>query len=126
MTDPETELSARIATIKQEFLARLSHDWVPNLRDLRRRFIAAPTDSAVLDQMVHAAHDMTGSGAIFGYEEITNRGRRLDDSLRRLIKHETESTPERHQEIVGLIDQLERACVAALSDLKTPDSPAHV
>lgn len=125
MADPEADLAARIATIKQEFLARLSHDWVPNLRDLRRRFIASPADSAVLNQMVHAAHDMTGSGAIFGYAEITNHGRRLDDSLRRLIKHEIENTFERQQEIVGLIDQLERACVAALSDLKTPDSQAH-
>lgn len=126
MTDPEMELSARIATIKQEFLARLSHDWVPNLRDLRQRFMASPADSAVLNEMVHAAHDMTGSGAIFGYEEITNHGRRLDDSLRRLIKQEIENSFERQQEIVGLIDQLERACVAALSDLRTPDSPAHV
>jgi HPt (histidine-containing phosphotransfer) domain-containing protein len=121
MAGPESDLSARIATIKQEFLSRLNHDWVPNLRDLRQRFIAAPTDPALLNQMVHAAHDMTGSGAIFGYEEISNHGRRLDDSLRQLIKHDVENTPERRSEIVDLIDQLERVCIAALSDLKKPD-----
>ena len=126
MTDPEVDLAARIATIRQEFLSRLNHDWVPNLRDLRHRFIVAPADPALLNQMVHAAHDMTGSGAIFGYQEITDRGRRLDDSLRRLIRHETENTPEARQEIVELIEQLERACVAALSDLKTPDDPPRV
>ncbi len=123
MTDPESDLTARIAVIKQEFLSRLSYDWVPNLRDMRRRFVAAPADTALLDQMLRAAHDMTGSGAIFGYEEISDHGRRLDGSLRQLIKNEVEDTPEYRKEIVDLIDQLERVCVAALSDLTTPDTP---
>jgi chemotaxis protein histidine kinase CheA len=125
MANPESNLAARIATIKQEFLSRLNSNGVPNLRDLRQRFITAPSDATLLDQLVRAAHDMTGSGAIFGYDEITNNGRRLDDSLRRLIKREVEDTPERRQEIVDLIDNLERVCVAALSDLKTPDDPPH-
>lgn len=123
MADPESDLTARIAVIKQEFLSRLSRDWVPNLRDMRRRFVAAPADTALLNQMLHAAHDMTGSGAIFGYEEISDHGRRLDGSLRQLIKNEVEDTPEYRKEIVDLIDQLERVCVAALSDLTTPDTP---
>jgi chemotaxis protein histidine kinase CheA len=121
MTDPETDLAARIATIKQEFLSRLHDEWVPKLRDMRQRFIVTPADTALLNQMLHAAHDMTGSGAIFGYEAISQHGRRLDDSLRRLIKGETEDTPERHKEIVDLIDQLEGVCVAALNDLKKPE-----
>jgi chemotaxis protein histidine kinase CheA len=121
MTDPETDLAARIATIKQEFLLRLHDDWVPNLRDMRQRFIAAPSDTVLLNQMLHAAHDMTGSGAIFGYEDISHHGRRLDDSLRRLIKHEIEDTPEQREEIVVLVDRLEQVCVAALHDLKKPE-----
>lgn len=122
MAGPESDLAARIAVIKQEFLLRLKDHWVPNLRGMRQRFIATPTDAALLNEMLHAAHDMTGSGAIFGYEEITNRGRRLDDSLRRLIKREVEDTPECRRDILALLDALENVCVAALSDLKTPSA----
>jgi chemotaxis protein histidine kinase CheA len=125
MADPESDLAARIAVIKQEFLMRLNDHWVPNLHDMHQRFIATPADPALLDQMLHAAHDMTGSGAIFGYEEITNHGRRLDDSLRRLIKRAVEDTPECRREILALLDALEKVCVAALSDLKTPGDSAR-
>ena len=117
MVKPD-DLAARIAVIKQEFLTRLKTDWVPALRAMRQGFLATPGDTALRNRIIHAAHDMTGSGAIFGYQKITDRGRQLEDRLRKLVRQEIEDTPACHAEILALLDQLEQACVTALADLE--------
>ena len=117
MGDPEHQLAAKIALIKQEFLARLKNDWVPRLRSLRQRFRDTPSDPALRDELLRLAHDMTGSGAVFGCDDVSAMGRRLEDRMRLLIKSGASCEAD-YRDLVGLIDELEAVCVAALRELK--------
>lgn len=121
MANRDSDLAARIAVIKQEFLNRLHKDNLPKLRGLRQRFQGSPSDESVRDQIMRAAHDMSGSGAVFGYENVSRSGRRLEDAVRAVIKHEVEDTAERRQEILALMDELETICAATAADLKSGD-----
>ena len=118
MNDLESQLAAKIAIIKQEFLARLRDDWLPNLQRLRQAFLSAPTDKALLTELMRAAHDMTGSGSVFGCDDISTAGRSLEHRLRTVIAGDTAANDVDHHEILGLIDRLQEVCTAALRDAK--------
>lgn len=121
MVEADATLAARIAVIKQEFLARLKDEWVPNLRALRQRFLADPANTAVHAELRQAAHDMSGSGAVFGYQTVSSAGRRLEDSVRTLAAADIANDPEGRETIVTLIDELEAICVATQRDIKSAD-----
>jgi chemotaxis protein histidine kinase CheA len=123
MTKHDGDLAARIAAIKQEFLGRVQSDVLPNLRRLRQGLLQAPCEETLRDKLLHAAHDMSGSGAVFGYDDVSAMGRRLEDALRALIRHEVQDTPDRHNEVIDLIDKLDATCVAATRDLKPVSGP---
>jgi hypothetical protein len=113
MNGPESQLAAKIAVIKQAFFARLRHDWIPKLRALRQRFIDNPWDAGLYDELLRTAHDMTGTGAVFGCAEVSSMGRQLEDRLRVTITSGRAGDTE-HRDILRMIDQLEAVCVAAL------------
>lgn len=125
MTNHDRDLSARIAVIKQEYLARLQKEGVPNLRMLRQRFLASPGDESLRNQILHTAHDMNGSGAVFGCDDVSQGGHRLEDAMRALIKNTVEDTADRHKEIIALIDQLDAICVATARELKPTGGGSH-
>jgi chemotaxis protein histidine kinase CheA len=116
MNDLESQLAAKIAIIKQEFLARLRNDWLPNLQRLRQSFLDAPADEALLTELMRAAHDMTGSGSVFGCDDISNVGRSLEQRLRTMIASDTAANEVDHREILALTDRLQEVCAIALRD----------
>jgi chemotaxis protein histidine kinase CheA len=118
MNDLESQLAAKIAIIKQEFLARLRDDWLPNLQRLRQGFLNAPSDKALLTELMRAAHDMTGSGSVFGCDDISTAGRSLEHRLRTVIASDTATNDVDHREILCLIDRLQEVCTVALRDAK--------
>ena len=118
MTNHDSDLSARIAVIRQEYLARLHNDGLRNLRELRQRFLATPGDDSLRSDILHAAHDMNGSGAVFGCDDVSQGGHRLEDAMRALIKNATEDPADRHGAIIALIDELDAICVAAARGLE--------
>lgn len=122
MITPDKDLAARIAVIKQEFLTRLRDEVVPNLRKLRQDFLAAPGDESVRDRLLHAAHDMNGSGAMFGYDALSDDGRRLETALRALAKRTGDIPEDSSADVVTLIDRLDATCVEATRDLKPTTS----
>lgn len=125
MTSHDSDIAARIAVIGQEYLARLQKEGLPNLRTLRQRFLETPCDDSLRNQLLHAAHDMSGSGAVFGYDEVSNGGHRLEDAVRALIKHTIEDSADHRNRILALIDQLDAICVTATRDLKPTDNGAR-
>ena len=114
MNDLESQLAAKIAIIKQEFLARLQTEWLPNLRLLRQQFVDAPADEALRMELMRAGHNMSGSGAVFGCDDISTAGRQLEQRIRGMIDSDAADTD--HREILGLINRLDEVCTAALRD----------
>lgn len=118
MTDAkDAALAERIAIIKQEFLGRLKSHEVPNLRALRDRFQADPTDAAVRTDIRRVTHDLIGSGSVFGYDEISTVGRRLETLLRALLREEIAEGREPHGEILALLERLTVICAETERDL---------
>ncbi len=117
MTDSNDALAARIAIIKQEFLGRLKSHEVPNLHALRDRFQADPTDASVRTDIRRVTHDLIGSGAVFGYDEISAVGRRLETIIRALLRQEVAEGPEPHGEILALLERLAVICAETERDL---------
>lgn len=117
MTDQKDALAARIAAIKQEFLGRLKSHEVPNLQALRDRFRADPTDPSVRTDIRRVTHDLIGSGSVFGYDEISAVGRRLEAVMRGLLRQEIAEGPEPHAEIQALLDRLAVICAETERDL---------
>lgn len=123
MTEPESTLAARIAVIRQEYLARLHDESLPKLRALRQRFAETPQDDEVRKQLLHAAHDMTGSGAVFGFDAVSADGRRLEDALRAAIKQSGDIAGERLSDLLALADRLIETCAATAAHRAAPGNP---
>ena len=117
MPDPDSELAARIAIIKQEFLGRLHSEGLPKLRDLGERFRADPTDAVARSELRRVTHDLIGSGAVFGYDEISAVGRKLEAALRALLAQDGPENAQSHADILALVERLTTICAATERDL---------
>lgn len=124
MDDLESRLAAKIAVIRQEFLVRLQTDWLPNLQLLRQGFIETPADKAWRTELMRAAHNMTGSGSVFGCDDITTVGRQLENRIRETIDNDVVKADKDYCDILGLVDQLVEVCTAALGEAKSASDPA--
>ena len=118
MNDLESLLAAKIAVIKQEFLAKLQTDWLPNLRLLRQRFAESPADKELRVELMRAGHNMSGSGSVFGCDDISTAGRQLETRIRLTLDSDSPAAEADQRDILGLIDQLDAVCTEALRDAK--------
>ncbi len=122
MNDLEAKLAARIAVIKQEFLARLQDEWLPNLRTLRQQFQDAPADQTLRTELMRAGHNMSGSGAVFGCADISTVGKQLEHRIRATADSDTIGSEADRVEILAIVDHLDEVCRTALHD-NPPASP---
>lgn len=122
MNDLESLLAAKIAVIKQEFLARLQDDWLPNLRHLRQKFQDAPADQTLRTELMRAGHNMSGSGAVFGCADISTVGKQLEHRIRSVDSDAVGSDADR-REILDIVDRLDEVCAAALREANLPVPP---
>ena len=116
MPDPNEDLAAKLAEIKFDYLRRLRDEWLHGLAAFR----ALPFPSwskEQLEKLVFHAHSATGSGAIFGYQALSDHARELEDHSRCLVGQAEAMSESQHAEIVRLIDQLRATCQEALNDL---------
>lgn len=116
MTDLESLLAAKIAVIKLEFLARLKDEWLPNLRTLRQRFEDAPADQALRTELMRAGHNLSGSGAVFGFPDISTIGKQLEHRIRVTENSDTVGYDTDRREILAIVDRLDEVCSTALRD----------
>lgn len=122
MNELESLVAAKIAIIKQEFLDRLQSDWLPNLRALRQRFQDMPDDQDLRTELMRTGHNMSGSGAVFGCDDISTVGRQLEHRIRGSNSDAVGSDADR-REILDIVDRLDEVCTAALREANLPAPP---
>jgi chemotaxis protein histidine kinase CheA len=122
MNDLESLLAAKIALIRQEFLGRLQDEWLPNLRTLRQRFEDMPSDQEIRTELMRAGHNMSGSGAMFGFTDVSTVGRQLEQRIRGGNSDAVGSDADR-REILAILDRLDEVCTAALREASLPTPP---
>ena len=122
MTDLESLLAAKVAIIRQEFLARLQDEWLPNLRTLRQQFVNAPADQTLRTELMRAGHNLSGSGAVFGCPDISTVGKQLEHCIRASENGDTVGSEADRREILAIVDHLDEVCSTALHD-KPPTAP---
>lgn len=116
MTDPSVALSARIAEIKHEYLQRLQDEWLIGLNAFRA-IPAASWNEEILGKLHFHAHSVTGSGATFGYAQLSEHARELENLSRDLARQSGKTTEQDLAAIMSLIDRLSGTCHEALKDL---------
>lgn len=99
----------------EETIARLRTDFVerlPGELDEVMRFyapaVASPPDMEALREVVVIAHRIAGSGATFGFPEISEFGRALEVRARLPLERGQVDADDRH-ELAQLVEQLTQA-----------------
>lgn len=84
----EARFSARMAALTRQF----QHELPERLEQLRAQWeqLDQQWSGAAVEALQRSTHNLAGSGATFGYEEITQRARTLDRLLKQL---QTEAEP---------------------------------
>ncbi|HEY4134011.1 MAG TPA: hypothetical protein VGO34_02245 [Alphaproteobacteria bacterium] len=118
MANDDNGLAAKIEEIRQMFLQRLNDEWLGRIGELRVRL---PLDwsRANLDDTIFLTHSMAGSGATFGYQAITDVGRKVEVAARTMLKEDTLALEDARAEILKGLEDLESESRAAVADLRT-------
>lgn len=116
MSDRSEELAAKLAEIKFDYLRRLRDEWLLALESFRALPLSS-WDKEQLEKIVIHAHGATGSGAIFGYKDLSDQAQELEDLSHSLVNQADRMSESQHREIIQLIDKLRAAYQEALNDL---------
>lgn len=112
MTDPADSTQARLAALRQEFADKLPQ----RMATIEAAHAAWREcgDATFLNEYHRLVHSLTGAGATFGYERVSQCARHLEGYLKQLIDAGDESVAEQFHEAAALLDEVRaevlRAC----------------
>jgi HPt (histidine-containing phosphotransfer) domain-containing protein len=110
--DPIKRAEKALAELSSEFSSWMDSECT-RLDDARQNIKAKGFTKATRDALFHAAHDIKGEAATFGYAFVTSAA----DSLCRLIEH----TPDMQRIPIRLVDQHVDAVRAVIREKARPD-----
>jgi HPt (histidine-containing phosphotransfer) domain-containing protein len=113
--DPVARAEAALAELSSEFSVWMDTE-CERLDEARRSVQKAGFNAKTREALFHAAHDIKGEAATFGYPMVAN----VADSLCRLIEH----TPEMKRIPLKLIDQHVDAVKAIIREHAAPNAEA--
>jgi len=115
VADPIARAEQALAQLSTEFSGWMDNE-CERLDQARRRVKTIGFNKATHEELFHAAHDIKGEAATFGFPWVAS----LADSLSRLIEH----TPDMHRIPLTLVDQHVDAVRAIIRESARPDITA--
>jgi len=115
VADPIARAEQALAQLSGEFSGWMDNE-CERLDQARRRVKTIGFNKATHEELFHAAHDIKGEAATFGFPWVAS----LADSLSRLIEH----TPDMHRIPLTLVDQHVDAVRAIIRESARPDVTA--
>jgi len=111
-TGKDKELFERIQTLKTEYLKNLNAR-KEQIADAWKALIIDNTDLVKIRDIYSILHNLTGTGATFGFFQITHQSRLLERILKHILEHGDVLNEEQFQQLDVLIQKL-------LSELENP------
>ena len=96
-------------------------DHVNNMESALLALGAGPADPELLNSIFRAAHSIKGSGATFGFDDLTRFTHRLEELLERMRQGKIETSPDRVQLLLRACDVLRGLLAAADTGGPPPD-----
>lgn len=125
-------MADEIRTSFEETYAKLRSSYIESLRDnlafirsAEAKTLSEPVDRDDLGKMIALAHGLAGSGATFGFPDVTTAGRKteiLADRLNKAMKDDELLLGEPLEEYQHSLAELAEACEKAQTIAAMPDS----
>jgi chemotaxis protein histidine kinase CheA len=112
VVDPVARAEQALAQLSSEFSGWMDNE-CERLEQARQRVKTIGFNKATREELFHAAHDIKGEAATFGFPWVAS----LADSLSRLIEH----TPDMNRIPLTLVDQHVDAVRAIIRESARPD-----
>jgi len=89
---PDSELAAKFTALRREYAGRLPGR-TTEMADMLDR-LAGRWDRGSLEELHRLAHNLAGSGASYGFPDVSTSARRLELALARLLEVPTGAQPD--------------------------------
>ncbi len=118
MSSETGKLQSRLQVLQRQYSQELPGK-IEQLEKSWQRF-TEQGDRRALDSLVHDAHNLTGSGAIYGYHQTSTIARELEQLLAEIQKSQQQPDPAHQRRIEHCIEALRLAAQSPVQDATPP------
>ena len=102
----DNDFSRKFAALREHYAQQLPAK-LNELESSYARLAEHPADTEALDTLHRQAHSLTGSGASFGYIQLSQTARTLENALKKSLTTAAPITPAALREVRRLLDQVQ-------------------
>ncbi len=96
MTPKSGNLQLRLQALQRQYSQELPNK-IQQLESMWQQF-SSQGEQQILDSLLHIAHNLTGSGAVYGYHQISKIARELEQVLTEI--QESRRTPDAEEQLL--------------------------
>ncbi|MGD8525262.1 MAG: response regulator [Thioalkalispiraceae bacterium] len=124
-TKATTDISAKLAEIKQRYYAQLPEK-VSEIESAWQRYSQTPSESSILDDLYRLAHTLMGSASTFEATGLSRAAKGLDQYLKNIVEQQIVPSSEDRESISFLIYRIKEQAEMTIHSSRQDPHPHRI